>query len=122
MIPYQQILRDSSIKILKEILTYISKNRIGDSSLIIFFKTNTKDVILPVHIKQKYPDETAISLNEDCFNDLKIEDKGISLILLFGKTKHKVYIPFDNITKFADTVYNVSFTIPLENVKTIRYT
>lgn len=112
MIPYRNILRQNAIKTLHDILQSIIHDGIDESIIVIEFSLKNPNIIIPQSIRDKYVDKTAISLEQDCFLNLSVENNMMSVDLMFGDNKERITIPFDSVEKFSDMEANVSFTIP----------
>ena len=95
-------------KVLKNIKEY---GLINNNHLYITFITNHANTEIPNWLKQKYPKEMTIVLQNQ-FWDLKINKNKFSVVLLFNKKKEYLSIPFNTIVKFYDPF--VKFSIQLE--------
>ena len=71
----------------------------------IGFATQMPGVVIPDHLRAKYPDEMAIVLQHQ-FWDLDVTDHGFSVTLSFQKQLERLVIPFAAVRSFADPSVN----------------
>jgi hypothetical protein len=71
----------------------------------IGFATQMPGVVIPDHLRAKYPDEMAIVLQHQ-FWDLDVTDQGFSVTLSFQKQLERLVIPFAAVRSFADPSVN----------------
>ncbi len=74
----------------------------------IGFDTHMPGVVIPDHLRTRYPDEMTIVLQHQ-FWDLEIAEEGFSVTLSFHKQLERLVIPFAAIRSFADP--SVSFAL-----------
>ena len=74
----------------------------------IGFDTQMPGVVIPDHLRTRYPDEMTIVLQHQ-FWDLEIAEEGFSVTLSFHKQLERLVIPFAAIRSFADP--SVSFAL-----------
>jgi uncharacterized protein len=79
----------------------------------IGFATQMPGVVIPDHLRTRYPDEMTIVLQHQ-FWDLEITEEGFSVTLSFQKQLERLVIPFAAIRSFADPSVNfaLEFTVP----------
>ena len=73
----------------------------GDHHIYITFKTAASGVSIPPHLKERFPDEMTIVL-QNKFWDLEVTEEGFSVGLSFNQIPAKLDIPFAAITAFVD--------------------
>jgi hypothetical protein len=71
----------------------------------IGFATQMPGVVIPDHLRAKYPDEMAIVLQHQ-FWDLDVTDHGFSVTLSFQKQLERLVVPFAAVRSFADPSVN----------------
>ena len=71
----------------------------------IGFATQMPGVVIPDHLRAKYPDEMAIVLQHQ-FWDLDVTDHGFSVTLSFQKQLERLVVPFLAVRSFADPSVN----------------
>ena len=79
----------------------------------IGFATQMPGVVIPDHLRTRYPDEMTIVLQHQ-FWDLEITEEGFSVTLSFQKQLERLVIPFAAIRSFADPSVNfaLEFAVP----------
>lgn len=73
----------------------------GRHHFYITFKSQAPGVVLPDHLKQRYPDEMTIVL-EHQFWDLEVFPDRFRVILKFGGQPYPIVAPFAALTRFYD--------------------
>jgi uncharacterized protein len=87
----------------------------GSHHFYITFKTNAPGVSIPAHLKERFPDEMTIVL-QNKFWDLTVEESQFSVGLSFNQVPAKLVIPFGAITAFVDPA--VDFGLQFQAVAT----
>ncbi len=79
----------------------------------IGFATRLPGVVIPDHLRERYPDEMTIVLQHQ-FWDLEITEIGFSVTLSFQKQLERLVIPFAAVRSFADPSVNfaLEFAVP----------
>ncbi|MGN6496298.1 MAG: SspB family protein, partial [Tsuneonella sp.] len=67
----------------------------------ITFKTGARGVSIPPHLRERFPDEMTIVL-QNKFWDLAVNEDGFQVGLSFNQLPSKLVIPFAAITAFVD--------------------
>ena len=73
----------------------------GAHHFYITFKTGAPGVSIPSHLRERFPDEMTIVL-QNKFWDLEVGAAGFSVSLTFNQVPAKLQIPFAAITAFVD--------------------
>jgi hypothetical protein len=73
----------------------------GEHHFFISFRTGEAGVVLPAHLRQSYPDEMTIVLQNQ-FSDLQLDEEAFSVSLRFSGRLERVAVPFKAVTGFAD--------------------
>ena len=84
--------------------------------LITFF-SNSKGVIIPDWMKEKYPDKMTIIIR-NWFENLNVSEKKFEISLNFNNNVERLIIPFNSIEFFADP--SVDFAISFNQVNSIQ--
>lgn len=109
-IEYKNFLNESMLEFIKKVLARIQhENLYWDQLIYISYKTDHPGVILPLKIRQAYPKEITIVLQNQ-FENIIVKDTGFSVILSFSGIKEAIYIPFDALISFVDSSNSYSFT------------
>jgi hypothetical protein len=73
----------------------------GNHHFYITFKTGAAGVSIPKNLRERFPDEMTIVL-QNKFWDLKVDEDGFTVGLSFNQIPAKLEIPFAAITAFVD--------------------
>ncbi len=104
LIPYDEIVQEALRAVVGRVLGEIAKgpNELpGDHHFYITFKTEATGVSIPQHLKERFPDEMTIVL-QNKFWDLEVSEEGFSVGLSFNQMPSKLDIPYAAITAFVD--------------------
>lgn len=99
---YDQMVERALLNVVRESLKLVQKNGLpGDHHFYITFQTNHPGVVIPDHLRARYPGEMTIILQYQ-FWDLEITEEAFSLTLSFSDVPENLVVPFDAIVAFAD--------------------
>lgn len=104
MIPYDEIVQEALRAVVGRVLGEIEGtggNLPGNHHFYITFKTGAPGVSIPGHLRERFPDEMTIVL-QNKFWDLTVDEDGFSVGLSFNQMPAKLVIPFAAITAFVD--------------------
>jgi hypothetical protein len=103
LIPYDDIVQDALRAVVGRVLGGIQSNLDlpGAHHFYITFKTSAPGVAIPDHLRQRFPDEMTVVL-QNKFWDLTVDDTGFEVGLTFSQVPTKLFIPFSAITAFVD--------------------
>lgn len=104
LIPYDEIVQDALRAVVGRVLGQVVNAGgmlPGDHHFYITFKTTAPGVDIPTHLKERFPDEMTIVL-QNKFWDLTVEPELFSVGLSFNQIPTKLVIPFSAITAFVD--------------------
>ena len=104
LIPYDEIVQEALRAVVGRVLGEIERaggSLPGTHHFYITFKTSTPGVSVPPHLRERFPDEMTIVL-QNKFWDLKVAEEGFSVGLTFNQVPAKLTIPFVAITAFVD--------------------
>ncbi len=104
LIPYDEIVQEALRAVVGRVLGEIEQGGSelpGNHHFYITFKTGAQGVSIPPHLRQRFPDEMTIVL-QNKFWDLEVRDDGFSVGLSFNQVPAKLSIPFAAITAFVD--------------------
>lgn len=102
LIPYDEIVQEALRAVVGRVLGEVEQSGLpGDHHFYITFKTQAKDVDIPPHLVERFPDEMTIVLQKK-FWDLKVEATGFSVGLSFNRVPSHLFIPYAAITAFVD--------------------
>ncbi|ALE15741.1 hypothetical protein AMC99_00429 [Altererythrobacter epoxidivorans] len=104
LIPYDEIVQEALRAVVGRVLGEIQSTGgelPGIHHFYITFKTGAAGVSIPPHLRERFPDEMTIVL-QNKFWDLEVGEEGFSVGLSFNKVPAKLSIPFAAITAFVD--------------------
>ena len=104
LIPYDEIVQEALRAVVGRVLRQIEAAGSalpGNHHFYITFKTGAAGVQIPGHLRERFPDEMTIVL-QNKFSDLLVGDEGFSVRLSFNQIPAKLAVPFAAITAFVD--------------------
>ena len=104
LIPYDEIVQEALRAVVGRVLGQVEASDgvlPGNHHFYITFKTAASGVAIPQHLKERFPDEMTIVL-QNKFWDLTVGTEGFSVGLSFNQIPAKLDIPFAAITAFVD--------------------
>ena len=104
LIPYDEIVQEALRAVVGRVLGSIvtgGSTLPGAHHFYITFKTHAPGVSIPPHLRERFPDEMTIVL-QNKFWDLEVGAQGFSVSLTFNQVPAKLQIPFSAITAFVD--------------------
>ena len=110
-IDYQELIIDSVLFMVKEILTRLSQENLGDLHRFhITFNTTDPKAEISHKLKTQYPEVMKIALQYD-YRYLVVEKDSFSVSLIFGQHEERLTIPFRAIRTFHDVSTNFKLDI-----------
>ncbi|MXO91927.1 SspB family protein [Pontixanthobacter aquaemixtae] len=104
LIPYDDIVQEALRAVVGRVLGQIVDNGSelpGNHHFYITFKTGAPGVDIPKALRERFPDEMTIVL-QNKFWDLEVDEEGFSVGLSFNAVPSKLDIPYSAITAFVD--------------------
>jgi hypothetical protein len=104
LIPYDEIVQEALRAVVGRVLGQIESSGgelPGSHHFYITFKTAAPGVNIPVHLRERFPDEMTIVL-QNKFWELSVGEDSFSVGLSFNQVPAKLTIPFAAITAFVD--------------------
>ncbi|WP_095013190.1 SspB family protein [Tsuneonella mangrovi] len=104
LIPYDEIVQEALRAVVGRVLGEIEAGGgtlPGEHHFYITFKTGAPGVTIPPHLRERFPDEMTIVL-QNKFWDLKVDEDGFTVGLSFNQVPAKLDVPFSAITAFVD--------------------
>jgi uncharacterized protein len=104
LIPYDEIVQEALRAVVGRVLGEVQATGgelPGNHHFYITFKTGAAGVSIPKNLKERFPDEMTIVL-QNKFWDLAVDDEGFTVGLSFNQIPAKLEIPFAAITAFVD--------------------
>jgi hypothetical protein len=104
LIPYDEIVQEALRAVVGRVLGQVvdtGGTLPGNHHFYITFKTAAPGVDIPKHLKERFPDEMTIVL-QNKFWDLVVAEDQFSVGLSFNQMPAKLVVPFAAITAFVD--------------------
>jgi hypothetical protein len=104
LIPYDEIVQEALRAVVGRVLGQVESSGgflPGNHHFYITFKTGAPGVSIPQRLKERFPDEMTIVL-QNKFWDLKVTEEGFSVGLSFNQIPSSLVVPFSAITAFVD--------------------
>ena len=104
LIHYDEIVQEALRAVVGRVLGEVEAsggNLPGEHHFYITFRTTAPGVAIPSHLKERFPDEMTIVI-QNKFWDLKVDAEGFSVGLSFNQIPSKLQVPFSAITAFVD--------------------
>ncbi len=104
LIPYDEIVQEALRAVVGRVLGQVAASGgvlPGSHHFYITFKTGAPGVSIPAHLRERFPDEMTIVI-QNKFWELTVEDDQFSVGLSFNQLPAKLVIPFGAITAFVD--------------------
>lgn len=101
-IDYGRLMHSAMRSLIQKVLRGVQADGLpGDHHFFINFATAHPDVELADWLRDRYPEEMTIVIQE-WFDNLDVGDDGFSITLNFGNNPEPMYIPYDAIQTFVD--------------------
>lgn len=104
LIPYDEIVQEALRAVVGRVLGQVEAaggELPGAHHFYITFKTHAPGVAIPTHLKERFPDEMTIVL-QNKFWELSVAEDHFSVGLSFNAVPAKLVVPFHAITAFVD--------------------
>ena len=107
LIPYDEIVQDALRAVVGRVLGSVASSGglPGEHHFYITFKTHAAGVDIPGWLRERFPDEMTIVL-QNRFWDLTVDAERFSVGLSFNQVPTTLVIPFGAVTGFHDPVVN----------------
>ena len=125
LIPYDEIVQEALRAVVGRVLGAVERGGgtlPGNHHFYITFKTGAPGVRTPQHLRERFPDEMTIVL-QNKFWDLKVDDHGFQVGLSFNQIPAKLEIPFAAITAFVDPAvdFGLQFHAAVADIEPARH-
>ena len=114
-----EALTDRALRgVVREALKRVQKQGLlGSHHFYLTFKTHDHGVDIPDFLKERYPDEITIVLQNQ-FSGLNVTEDSFEVTLSFQKLPARLFVPFAAMTGFADP--SVQFGLQFQNATTAQ--
>lgn len=104
---YAGFLQDALRDMVRRVLDHVAEEGMpGEHHFYIGFRTDHPDVRIPGFLRDQYPEEIRIILQNQ-FWDLEVDEEAFSVSLSFAATRHRLVVPFAALTEFRDPAANL---------------
>jgi hypothetical protein len=101
-IDYPAILQEALRDAVRRILEQVAEHGLpGEHHFFIGFRTRFPGVEVPRFLREQYPEEITIVL-ENQFWGLEVDPQAFSVLLSFGGSRQRLRVPFAALTTFTD--------------------
>ena len=116
-INYKTLIENAMLGMVKDILKEISQSGLPKNHhFLITFFSNSKGVVIPDWMKEKYPEKMTIIIR-NWFENLDVTDQKFEISLNFNNTVEHLIIPFSSLELFADP--SVDFAISFNQINNL---
>ncbi|NIA68569.1 hypothetical protein HBA54_08195 [Pelagibius litoralis] len=113
---YDRMVEDALRSVVRRALVYVSEQGLpGNHHFYITFRTEHAGVDIPKALKERYPGEMTIVLQHQ-FWGLEISEKQFAVTLSFADVPHRLVVPFDSVTAFADPSVRFGLQFDVESL------
>ena len=104
---YAGFLQDALRDMVRRVLEHVTEYGLpGEHHFYIGFRTDHPDVRIPGFLRDQYPEEIRIVLQNQ-FWDLEVDEEAFSVSLSFGAARQRLTVPFAALTEFRDPAANL---------------
>ena len=119
-IGYDNLVDQALRQVVRNALARVQKQgMIGSHHFYVTFKTHDKGVEIPDFLRERYPDEMTIVLQNQ-YSGLDVTDEKFEVTLSFQKLPTTIVVPFAAVTGFADP--GVQFGLQFKNATAAQQT
>ncbi len=99
---YGRMMQRAMQGLMIEALTEVAEHGLpGEHHFYISFMTQHPGVVVPDHLRERFPEELMIVLQHE-FSDLTVTREQFSVCLSFDNKPSLIVVPFDAVCQFAD--------------------
>lgn len=104
---YPGFLQDALRDMVRRVLAHVAENGLpGEHHFYIKFSTRHPGVVMPPFLRDQYPEEIPIVLQNQ-FWDLAVDETAFSVTLNFAASRHRLTVPFAALIEFQDPAANL---------------
>jgi uncharacterized protein len=107
ILDYAGFLQDALRDMVRRVLEHVAEEGMpGEHHFFIGFRTDHPDVRMPAFLRDQYPEEIRIILQNQ-FWDLEVDEDAFSVSLSFAAARQRLTVPFAALTEFRDPAANL---------------
>jgi hypothetical protein len=117
LLPYEAWTAEAMREVALRALSHAAEHGLpGDHHFYVTFRTDRPDVVIPPHLRARYPEEMTVVLQHQ-FRDLKVDRAAqrVSVGLVFGGVPAMLSVPFRALTAFYDPHVRLGFRFQPEH-------
>lgn len=119
-IGYENLVDQALRQVVRNALARVQKQGlIGSHHFYVTFKTHDRGVEIPDFLRERYPDEMTIVLQNQ-YSGLDVTDEKFEVTLSFQKLPTTIVVPFAAVSGFADP--SVQFGLQFKNATAAQQT
>jgi hypothetical protein len=104
---YAGFLQDALRDMVRRVLEHVAEEGMpGEHHFFIGFRTDHPEVRMPAFLRDQYPEEIRIILQNQ-FWDLEVDEEAFSVSLSFAAARQRLTVPFAALTEFRDPAANL---------------
>ncbi len=104
---YPGFLQDALRDMVRRVLEHVAEHGMpGEHHFFIGFRTDHPDVRIPGFLRDQYPEEIRIVLQNQYW-DLAVDEVAFSVSLSFAAARQRLLVPFAALTEFRDPAANL---------------
>jgi hypothetical protein len=101
VLQYGRMVDDALKGVLRAALKASVNGLPGNHHFYITFRTGDEGVIVPDHLRARYPSEMTIVIQHQYWG-LEVDDLKFAITLSFNRINERLVVPFASVTAFAD--------------------
>jgi hypothetical protein len=99
---YERMVEDALRSVVGRALSHVAERGLpGDHHFYITFQTDHPEVVMPDHLRARYPSEMTIILQHQ-FWGLEVGRAAFGVTLSFANVPERLTVPFESVVAFAD--------------------
>ena len=103
IVRYEDMVQGALLSVLRDVLLDVVANGLSEGKrLYLGFRSDFRSVRIPDFLREKYPREMMIALEDGVYRDLIVSDECVVVTLSFNGVGEDLLIPFTAFFAFAD--------------------
>jgi len=99
---YHALIQNALRSVVREAMTRVAAEGFpGEHHFYLSFRSAAEGVVVPSFLRERYPDEITIVLQNQFWN-LEVDEEGFSVSLNFDASRQRVGVPWEALTAFVD--------------------
>lgn len=103
IVRYEDMVQCALLSVLREVLLDVVANGLAEGKrLYLGFRSDFRSVQIPDFLRERYPHEMMIALEDGVYRDLVVSETHMAVTLSFNGIGEDLLIPFTAFSAFAD--------------------